>query len=77
MYIYLFCCGVIILILLNILFCQRRSTGLPAIDLITFWSVHDDVGVKCAVLCAAQPTQKQYKWGAVHAVWCTTLILNK
>ena len=41
---------VIIVIHLKILFCQRQSTGLPAIDAITFWSVYDDVGVECSVL---------------------------
>ena len=53
---------------LNILFSRHRSTGLPAIETITFWSVHDDVGVEWYVLSAARPTQKQYKWGVVHAV---------
>ena len=43
---------------LKIIFCQSRNTGLPAIETITFWSVHDDFGVECVVLCAAQPTQK-------------------
>ena len=36
----------------NILCCQHRNTGLPAVETITFGFVHDDVGMECAVLCA-------------------------
>ena len=64
--------GGIDLIHLNILFCQRRNTRLPAIETMTFGFVHDDVGVERAVLCAAQPTLKQYTPGAIHAVRSTT-----
>ena len=46
------------LIHLNILFCQRRSNGLPAIETIIFGSVHDDVGVECGVLPITNPTLK-------------------
>ena len=51
---------------LNI-FYQCRSTGLPVIEIITFGFVHDNVGVECAVLCAAHSTLKQYKLAAFHA----------
>ena len=45
---------------LNVLFCQRRSTGLPAVVMIAFGFVPDDVGVECAVLCVTHSTLKQY-----------------
>ena len=67
----------VVFIHLNILFCQCRSTGLPAIETIPFQFVHDDVGVACAVLCAAHPILKQYKWGAVHVVQCTAQALDR
>ena len=51
---------------LNILFCHCQSAGLPAVKTITFGFVHDGVGVEFAVLCAANATLKQYKWGAGH-----------
>ena len=62
---YLYFILVIIVIHLNVLFSQCRSTGLPAIEMITFWFAHDDVGVECAVLCAAQPTLEKIQVGSV------------
>ena len=59
---------------LNIIFCQRQNTGLPAFEMITFWSVRDNVGVECAVLCTAhvaycvQHTPLGNNTRAVHAV---------
>ena len=53
---------------LNILFCQGQSTGLSTVEMMTFGSVLDDVGVECAELCVAHSTLKQYKWSAVRTV---------
>ena len=62
---------------MNILFCERRSTGFPSIDILKFVSVRDDAGVWCAVLRAVYPTQKQYESRFLREFQFPRVILNR